>query len=116
MKRLTLAVIALTAVIALAAPAFAGPVLDKAAASLRNDPVYVDPGATSVLSADAAARLRTQISKGSAAIYVAALPADVTGETNGTVDPRPDRAGRVGVADLSSRAEAPGVRGGEVQG
>lgn len=109
MKRLTIFIVSVGAVIALAAPALAGPVLDQAAASLRNDPVYVDAAATSVLSTDAAGRIRSHIAAGSVAIYVAALPADVTSETDGSVDKLPaalgqaiGKSGAVGVVTTKS--------------
>lgn len=93
-KRVSILFIAVMALLLVAAPALAGPVIDKAAASLRNDPVYVDPGAATTLAPDAAARVRAHITSGQASIFVAALPADVTSEVNGNADEMPAALGR----------------------
>jgi hypothetical protein len=95
MKRLIITIVsAALGLMLMAAPAFAGPIVDAAAAHLRNDPVYVDPNAGDVLNGDAAARVRAHITSGQASIFVAALPAAVTGEVGGNADALPQAIGQ----------------------
>ena len=72
MRTLLIAVVALL----VAAPAAgAQEVIDRAAESLRSDPVYVDPDAESALSAGEEAALERRIAAGDAGtVFVAALP------------------------------------------
>ena len=74
----------LLAAVALFAGSFtAGPVVDDAAAGLRQDPVYVHPDASGVLDADAAADLRSAIREGDRPIYIAVLPLAAQEEAGG---------------------------------
>jgi hypothetical protein len=80
----------------LAPTAAAGPIVDRAAAALANDPVYVDPQAERALSPAETARLRTEIeTRGHGPIYVAVLPNAALAEAGGDA---------VGVADLLQKA------------
>jgi hypothetical protein len=60
----------------LAAPAGAQEEIDRAAEALREDPVYVDPGAEDALSADDADEVRARIREdlGEGRLFVAVLP------------------------------------------
>jgi hypothetical protein len=76
--------------LAVAPAALAGAITDRAAQALANDPVYVDPSATTVSQA-AAAALRGEIdSKGKGPIYLAVLPKSALAEGGGSA---------VGIAD-----------------
>ena len=85
------------------APAAAGGViLDRAAAALRQSPVYVDPAAEKTITPAEAARVRAEIeSKGHGPIYVAVLPAAAVDEAGG------DAAGVV--SELHRQLGADGV-------
>jgi hypothetical protein len=70
--------------LALAPAASAGTIVDRAAAALRNNPVYVDPKAEKTISPAEADRLRREIeTKGHGPIYVAILPAAALNEAGG---------------------------------
>jgi hypothetical protein len=87
----------LTTAIALVAPApaRAGAVIDRAVASLRSDPVYVDARAERAIGDAAADRLRERIDgAGAGPIYVAILPTQAQSEAGGDPD---------GVVDLLYR-------------
>ena len=82
---------ALTFVAALAvlfpAPAIAGSTIDRAAAALRADEVYVDPAAERRISAEDADRIRDRIeTSGAGPMYVAILPATAASEAGGSAD------------------------------
>src|SRR5689334_319695 len=79
-RSVLLVLLSLVAVVSAASPAMAGPVIDKATSALKTDAVYVDPGATDLLSEDQASQLRSKIASGSAPIVVAALPAEAVTE------------------------------------
>lgn len=116
-RRISVVAAGVVVLLMLTSQALAGAVIDTAASHLRNDPVYVDPGATTVLSADAASRVRAHITSGQAGIFVAALPADVTSETNGNADQLPAALGRAigrngAVGVLTSRVFRAGASSG----
>jgi hypothetical protein len=76
--------------LALVPAAAAGTITNQAAQALANDPVYVDPAATTVSHADAG-DLRSEIaSKGKGPIYIAVLPKAALAEAGGSA---------VGIAD-----------------
>jgi hypothetical protein len=93
--------IVLLLALALAPAAAAGTILDRAAKALANDPVYVDPAATTVSQAGAD-RLRREIeAKGKGPIYIAVLPRSALAEAGGSA---------VGITDELHRALGrPGV-------
>jgi hypothetical protein len=69
----------------LAPAATAGTIVDRAAAALRQSPVYVDPSAEKTISAAEAARVREEIeTKGHGPIYVAVLPEAAVDEAGGS--------------------------------
>jgi hypothetical protein len=70
-----LAALTLAALVLLAAPAAAARYVDDAAAGLRADGVYVDPGATAIVSEQDAARLQGMVAEAGTPIYIAVLPA-----------------------------------------
>src|SRR3954451_4632591 len=78
------AVIAALVALAVAPAAVAGPVVNRAAVALANDPVYVDPSASTVTEAQGA-RIRSEIeSRGHGPVYVAVLPRSALGEAGGS--------------------------------
>lgn len=79
-RSVVLVLLSLMALVLAASPAMAGPVIDRATAALKTDPVYVDPAATDLLKEDQASQLRSKIQAGSAPIVVAVLPADAVTE------------------------------------
>ena len=81
------------ALVSMAAPALAGPIIDRAAAGLRSDPVYVDSEAGASLSSSEADDLRRRIREGDEPIFVAVLPAGAL-----------DEADRNGIAEAVRRA------------
>jgi hypothetical protein len=94
MRRFLLSTISAIALVAPPA-ALAGAVVDRAVASLRSDPVYVDARAERAIGDDAADRLRERIAAADAGpIYVAILPTGAQSEAGG--DPG-------GVVDLLHR-------------
>lgn len=86
-------VLSAAVVIATAASASAGAVIDRAVSALRSNPVYVDPGATINLSPNDVSRLRQQIATSSAPIYIAVLPPSAADEA-GSADNVPSAVGR----------------------
>jgi hypothetical protein len=70
-----LAALTLAALALLAAPAAAAGYVDAAAAGLRSEHVYVDPGATAIVSEQDAGRLRSGVAETGAPIFIAVLPA-----------------------------------------
>jgi hypothetical protein len=90
--RLALVVLCL---LTFAPAAWAGPILDRAATALGNDPVYVDPGAEKTITAAQADALRREIeTKGHGPIYIAVLPTAALNEAGGDA---------VGIADALHR-------------
>ena len=86
MKRALLAGLVLACCGGFAAPAFAGPVIDRAVEALRDDPVYVDPGAGAV-SEDEAEAFRQRIEASDAGpLYIAILPGSAAREAGGDPD------------------------------
>src|SRR5215208_3636495 len=83
-SRIALSVVAAIGVLALAPAAPAGEIIDRAAQTLRSDPVYVDPQAKPTISAADERRLENEIAReGGGPIYVAVLPGSVRGEAGG---------------------------------
>jgi hypothetical protein len=87
--------------LALAPAVAAAPITTRAAQALANDPVYVDPSATTV-SRSGADRLRAEIAaKGGGPIYIAVLPkaalAEAGGSAVGIIDELHRALGRRGV-------------------
>ena len=80
MRLLAVAVVAL----ALAPAATAGPIVDRAANALASDPVYLDPAATTVTSAQAAGLRREIESNAHGPVYVAILPKAALAEGGGS--------------------------------
>src|SRR5919199_2206543 len=79
--------LAVLLLLALAAPAFAQGVIDRAAEALRSDPVYVDPGAEAKVSSADAERIRQAIrDRDAGPLYVAVLPAAAADEVGGSAD------------------------------
>jgi hypothetical protein len=79
----------------------AGPLIDRAVAALRDDPVYVDPAAERALTDADADRLRERIADSDAGpLYVAVLPgaarAEAGGSTSGVIRELYDALGRPG--------------------
>ena len=82
--RIFLIGVALALLAASPAQAQAQGVLDRAADTLKLDPVYVDPSAEQAISDDEAEDLRAQIRERDAGpLYIAILPADAANESGG---------------------------------
>jgi hypothetical protein len=75
MARWRLAALTLAALVLPAVPAAAAGYVDAAAAGLRGDPVYVDPGATAIVSEQDAGRLRGSVAEAGTPVFIAVLPA-----------------------------------------
>jgi hypothetical protein len=87
MNRLLLVASAFAAALVLVPRAQAGPIIDRAVASLHTNPVYVDPAAELAPSAGDQNRLRQKIdSAGAGPVYVAILPKAAELETGGSPD------------------------------
>ncbi len=71
----------------------AGPLLDQAATALRQDPVYVHPGAERSISNAEAEQIRTIIRDGDRAVYVAVLPTAAESEAPGGLNGLPAALG-----------------------
>ena len=121
MRRLLL--FSIPILMALAAPASAQVnALDAAASALRNNPIYVDPGAERAREVDAD-RLRSRIRNGDAPIFVAVLPAAAVNAAGVDVNRLPEvLAQRVGlrgtyavVAGSSFRADSTDIPRSEAQ-
>ncbi len=77
--------------------AFAGPIVDRAAAALAGDPVYVDPAAEAAIDEQGADRLRDRIADtGAGPTYIAVLPEEAANEAGGD----PEGVARLVVAAL----------------
>jgi hypothetical protein len=94
-----LAALTLAALVLLAAPAAAAGDVDAAAAGLRHGHVWVDPGATAIVPADGARRLRAQVAD--APIFIAVLPATARREAGGSTE----NLGR----QIAARVDRPGA-------
>jgi hypothetical protein len=102
-----LAILALAAALAAAAPAHAQGTLSTAAQALRESPVYVDPKAERALSEREAARLRELISSEKAGpMYIAVLPASATDQAGG--DPS------AALREIAQEVGEPGVYAGVI--
>jgi hypothetical protein len=102
--------------------ALGGAILDRAAAALRNDPVYVDPAAKKTITAAQANALRREIeTKGHGPIYIAVLPTaalnEAGGDALGISEALHRQLGAPGVYAVVAgghfRAESTDLRGGE---
>jgi hypothetical protein len=87
MKPLLLLASAFAAALLVVPVAKAGPIIDRAVAALRSDPVYVDPAADLAPSAADQNRLRQRVdSAGAGPVFVAILPNAAELETGGSPD------------------------------
>ena len=87
MKPLLLTASAFAAALLVVPVAEAGPIIDRAVAALRSDPVYVDPAAELAPSATDQDRLRTKIDvAGAGPVYIAILPNSAELEAGGSPD------------------------------
>ncbi|HEX8132363.1 MAG TPA: hypothetical protein VF880_02880, partial [Actinomycetes bacterium] len=75
---------ALLGVAVTAAPAAAGPWVDRITGSLRGDPLYVDPAARPTLTPAAAAQVRARIAATGTPVFVAVLPREALAEAGGS--------------------------------
>jgi hypothetical protein len=84
----TRAVLALAAALGLvavtAAPAVAGPWVDRTTGSLRESPLYVHPAARPTLTPAAAAQVRAEIARAGTPVFVALLPRRALAEAGGS--------------------------------
>jgi hypothetical protein len=78
-----LAGLVLCLLVLLAAPAWAGPWVDRAAGSLRDDPLYVHPSARPTLSPPDVERVRARLAIAGTPVFVAVLPGQARGEAGG---------------------------------
>jgi hypothetical protein len=67
----------------LAGPAWAGPWVDRAAGSLRDDPLYVNPSARPTLSLPDQEAIRARLAVVGTPVFVAILPGQALGEAGG---------------------------------
>jgi hypothetical protein len=81
-----LAGLVLCLLVGLAAPAWAGPWVDRAAGGLRDDPLYVNPSARPTLSAAEAERVRARLAVAGTPVFVAFLPGQARREADGDVN------------------------------
>jgi uncharacterized membrane protein YgcG len=94
MKKAVLGTCLAFASLMLASPAWAGTLVDQAVASLRTNPVYVDPSATLKLTGSEVNDITKQIKASTTPIYIAVLPAAAADEV-GSADAVPPAIGRV---------------------
>jgi hypothetical protein len=80
---LLLAVLVLCLLAGLAAPAWAGPWVDRTAGSLRDDPLYVHPSARPTLSVSDQEKIRARLALVGTPIFVAVLPTQALAEAGG---------------------------------
>jgi hypothetical protein len=78
-----LAGLVLCLLVGLAAPAWAGPWVDRSAGSLRDDPLYVNTSARPTLSAAEAERVRARLAIAGTPVFVAVLPDQALREADG---------------------------------
>jgi hypothetical protein len=113
---LVLALVGLTsALVAGPATAQATGVLDRAASSLRSDPVYVDAAAERAGDVDAAAQenLRRRVRDSGSAIFLAVLPASAADESDGDATRvAQELASRTGLAGTYGVVVGNSFRGG----
>jgi len=81
-----LAGLVLCLLVGLATPASAGPWVDRAAGSLRDDPLYVNPSARPTLSAAEVERVRARLAVAGTPVLVAVLPGQARREAGGDVN------------------------------
>jgi hypothetical protein len=96
-----LAALTLAALVLLAGPAAAATYVDDAAAGLRSHPVYVDGGATAILSEQDATRLEGSVAEAGTPIFIAVLPAAARQEAGGST--------RMLAQKIAGRVEQPGA-------
>jgi hypothetical protein len=78
-----LAGLVLCLLVGLAGPAWAGPWVDRAAGSLRDDPLYVHPSARPTLPLPDAERVRARLTVAGTPVFVAVLPGQARAEAGG---------------------------------
>ncbi len=79
-----LTALALALVVVSPGVALAGPIVERAAAALAGDPVYVDPAAGDALDDSGADRLRDRVADvGAGPTYIAVLPEEAANEAGG---------------------------------
>jgi hypothetical protein len=84
-RRLVLALAGALALVAVtAAPAVAGPWVDRTTGSLRDDPLYVNASARPTLPPAAAAQVRARIARMGTPVFVAVLPRQALAEAGGS--------------------------------
>jgi hypothetical protein len=84
-RRVVLALAGALAVVAVAAaPATAGPWVDRTTGSLRGDPLYVHPSARPTLAPAPAAQVRARIARTGTPVFVAVLPRQALAEAGGS--------------------------------
>jgi hypothetical protein len=84
--RAVLAGLVLCLLTGLAAPAWAGPWVDRAAGNLRDDPLYVHPAARPTLSPPDQERIRARLAVVGTPVFVAVLPSQALGEAGGNAN------------------------------
>jgi hypothetical protein len=84
MRRLIAVLVGIAVLLILGAgPASAGPLVDRAAETLRRDPVFVDDAAERKISGGEAEQIRERIRKSGQPVFVAVLPQAATAEAGG---------------------------------
>jgi hypothetical protein len=81
-----LAGLVLCLLVGLAAPASAGPWVDRTAGSLRDDPLYVNASARPTLTAPEAEQVRARLAIAGTPVFVAVLPGQARREAGGDVN------------------------------
>ena len=81
-----LAGLVLCLLVGLAGPAAAGPWVDRAAGSLRDDPLYVNASARPTLTPAEAEQVRARLAIAGTPVFVAVLPGRARGEAGGDVN------------------------------
>jgi hypothetical protein len=100
-------VTALALLLALAAPAAAQDAVDRAAQALQDDPVYVDPAASDVVSAANADELRSRIEDDGVPVRIAILPASA-GDAERTATELRERTGMAAAVLVGNRFRVDG--------
>jgi hypothetical protein len=83
-RALPVLVAALLGVAVAAAPAVAGPWVDRTTGSLRGDPLYVDPAARPTLTPAAALQVRATMAATGTPVFVVVLPRQALAEAGGS--------------------------------
>ena len=108
-RRASLAGLVVCLLVVLAAPAWAGPWVDRAAGNLRDDPLYVNPTARPTLSLPDQERIRARLAVVGSPVYVALLPGQALGEAGGD----PNRLAALVAASVGRAGTYLVVAGGE---